>query len=83
MVQKNKDKPLSKRYIAIAKTGNNPDGSARCVKYRFDNILKFRDFLDVKHPTWRWFNVYSNRGMNKGEQLASFTKYNLPTKKYV
>lgn len=83
MVQKNKDKSVPKRYTGIAKTGNNPDGSAHCIKYRFDNLLKFKGFLDSKHPTWRWFNVYSNQGCDKGKQLASFTKYKPPTTKSV
>jgi len=27
---------------------------------------------------WKWFNVYSNFGANKGEQIANFTKNNRP-----
>ena len=27
---------------------------------------------------WKWFNVYSNLGTNKGEQIANFAKNNRP-----
>jgi len=37
-----KNKP--KRYIAIVKIGNNPDGTAHCLKYHFDDLLKFTNF---------------------------------------
>jgi len=78
MVQKNKNRP--KRYTAIVKIKNMPDGSAYCVKYRFDNLLKFTDFLDNKWSDWKWFNVYSNREENKREQLGNFTNKNRPDK---
>jgi len=74
---------MSKRYTAIVKIRNNPDGSARCVKYRFDNLLNFTKFLDNKWTEWKWFNVYSNKGGNKGKQLANFTKYKRPKSKFV
>jgi hypothetical protein len=78
MVQKNKNKP--KRYVAIVKIKNMPNGSAYCVKYRFDNLLKFAGFLDKTWSGWKWFNVYSNRGENKGKQLSNFTNRNKPCK---
>lgn len=77
----NKNRP--KRYIAIVKISNNPDGSAYCVKYRFDNLLKFVNFLDYNWSVWKWFNVYSNKGANKGSQLGSFTKSNRPISKHL
>lgn len=67
-----------KKYVAIVKVGNNPDGTAKCVKYRFDRILKFLPFIDREFPDWRWMNVYSNKGENKRMQLASYTKKNRP-----
>lgn len=73
----------SKKYIAIVKIKNNKDGSAKCVKYRFDNLIKFTEFLDVKWPGWKWYNVYSNRGNNKKKQIANYTNRNRPTKNHV
>lgn len=67
-----------KKYVAIIKIGNNSDGSARCVKYRFDKILMFMPFLEKKYPGWRWMNIYVNRGDEKRKYLRSFTKNNKP-----
>lgn len=72
---------LSKKYKAIVKISNNPDGTAHCVVYRFDDLLKFTQFIDVKWKDWKWFNVYSNRKETKGIQLGSFTKFNKPSKR--
>lgn len=69
-----------KKYKVIAKIGNNADGTAHCVKYNVNDLVKFADFLDKKFPDWRWFNVYSKQTKL---QLANFTKYRRPTKKYV
>jgi len=73
----------SKKYIAIVKIKNNKDGSAKCVKYRFDNLLKFTEFLDLKWSEWKWYNVFSNRGNNKKTQIANYTNRKRPTKNYV
>lgn len=67
-----------KRYIAIIKIRNNPDGTAYCVKYRFNDLMKFTEFLDRNWTGWKWFNVFSNRGNNKGMQVASFTNKKRP-----
>jgi hypothetical protein len=72
-----------KKYIAIVKISNNVDGTAKCLKYRFDNLLKFTQFLDKKWSQWKWFNLYSNRDENKGNQIGNFTKNNKPTTKYI
>jgi hypothetical protein len=69
---------ISKKYIGIVKVADNPDGSAKCLKYRFDDLLKFTNFLDKDWRTWRWFNVYANRGNNKGQQLNNFTNKRRP-----
>ena len=69
---------MAKRYTAIAKINNNSDGSAYCVKYRFDDLLKFTKFLDEKWPEWKWYNVYSNLGINEGKQIGNFTNVNRP-----
>jgi len=74
---------MSKRYTAIVKIKNKPDGTAHCLKYRFDNLLNFTKFLDKKWSEWKWYNVYANVGINKGKQLANFTKFNKPKVKYV
>ena len=71
-------KKIPKKYIAIVKVADNPDGSAKCLKYRFNDLLKFTTFLDKDWRTWRWFNVYANRGINKGQQLNNFTNKRRP-----
>ncbi len=76
-----KSKP--KRYIAIVKIRNNKDGTAYCVKYRFDDLLKFTEFLDKKWSGWKWYNVFSNQGSNRGTQIANFTNRNRPVQKTV
>ena len=76
-------KSTSKRYVAIVKTVNNPDGSAHCVKYRLDDLLKFTAFLDKKWTGWRWFNLYSSQGEIKGNQIASFTNKRRPLTKKI
>ena len=78
----NKIKP-TKRYTAIVKISNKPDGTAYCVKYRFDDLLKFSHFLDKKWTGWKWFNVYSNKGKKKGVQLGNFTNKDRPVNKYL
>jgi len=69
---------VPKRYAAIIKIGNNPDGSARCLKYRFNDLIKFTKFLDEKWSEWLWHNVYYNKGENKGKQAGNFTKHKRP-----
>ncbi len=74
---------MSKRYIAIVKIKDLQDGSAHCLKYRFSNLLNFTVFLDKNWAEWKWYNVYSNSGINKGRQLANFTKHKRPKSKFV
>lgn len=73
----------SKRYKAIVKIRNNKDGTAYCVKYRFEDLLKLTEFLDKKWSEWKWYNVFSNRGNNKGKQIANFTNKKRPVKSRV
>lgn len=73
----------SKNYKAIVKIDKNPDGTAYCIKYRFDDLLKFTAFLDTKWKDWKWFNIYSNKDQNKGQQLGNFTKHSRPISKYI
>ncbi len=74
---------MPKRYKIIAKIENNPDGTARCVKYRVTDLKKFTQFLDKKWAGWKWFNVYSNSGVNKGKQLANSTNNRRPKSSFV
>jgi len=74
---------MSKRYKVIVKIGNNSDGSAHCLKYRVSDLKKFTAFLDEKWSQWKWFNVYSNSGIDKGHQLANFTRFRRPDKRFV
>ncbi len=78
-----KEISMSKKYKVIVKINNNSDGTAYCVKYRVDDLLKFTQFLDKKWVEWKWFDVFSNLGVNKGKQLANFTKTNRPETKFV
>jgi hypothetical protein len=83
MVQNDNQKGVSKKYVAIVKIGNKADGTAHCVKYRFNNLMKFAEFLDRNWQDWKWFNVYSNRGKNKKQQVTNFTNKQRPVKHYV
>lgn len=74
---------MPKKYKVIVKVNNNADGTAYCVKYRVNDLLKFTQFLDTKWVGWKWFNVYSNLEINKGKQLANFTKSKRPKTKFV
>ncbi len=56
---------MSKRYTAIVKIKNRPDGSAHCLKYRFDNLLLFTVFLDKNWNEWKRFNVILTRNRTK------------------
>lgn len=76
----NKKENKPKKYRCIVKIGNNPDRSAKCVKYRSNDLLKFTKFLDSKFPSWTWFNVYLR---DNGKQVGSFTKFKKPISKDV
>ncbi len=73
----------SKKYKAIVKIKNNPDGTAFCIKYRFDDLLKFTNFLDSSWQEWKWYKVFSNKNENIGQQIGSFTKHNKPNSRYI
>jgi hypothetical protein len=74
---------MKKRYTAIVKINNNPDGKAYCVKYRFNDLINFTSFLDKTWSDWKWYNVYSNLENNNGVQLGSFTKNKRPRSKSI
>jgi len=69
-------------YICIVKVDDNPDGSAKCLRYHTSNLLSFVDFLDEKWPTWRWFNVYDHK-FRKGKLIANYTKNDRPAFKRI
>jgi hypothetical protein len=71
---------MEKKYRCIVKIGNRDNGSAHCLKYHVNNLLKFTAFLDEKHPDWRWYNVYSQK---TGEQISNFTRHQRPRQKWV
>ena len=70
----------SKKYICICKIGNNPDGSAKCIKHHVNNLLKYVEYLDKQWADWRWFNVFDKR---TGGEIGSFTKSKRPLTKWV
>jgi hypothetical protein len=75
-LMKTKNKP--KKYVCNIKVGNNPDKSAKCVKYRSNDLLKLTSFLDKKFPTWTWYNVFLKE---TGQQISSFTNKKRPITK--
>lgn len=53
-------KKAPRKYAAIAKIGYNPAlKQPICVKYRFNNIEKFIEFMRSKYPLICWINIYA------------------------
>lgn len=71
---------MEKKYKVIAKVGNNENGTAKCVKYNVNDLVKFSQFLDKQFPAWTWFNVYSKESKL---QLGSFTKFKRPVSRFM
>jgi hypothetical protein len=71
---------ILKKFKFIVKVGNNEDGSAKCLKYRDNDLKKFTQFLDREHKGWRWFNVYNPEN---DLQVANYTNKNRPTTKHL
>lgn len=71
------------KYHCFAKIANNPDGSAKMITHHTSDLLKYVQFITAKFPSWTWFNVYSNDGLDKGIKLRSFSKFNLPSFKNI
>lgn len=67
-----------KKYKVITKIANNPNGTAKCVKYNCSDLISYCEFLDKKFPEWTWSNVFCKESKSR---LGSFTKYSRPTKK--
>jgi hypothetical protein len=72
-----------KKYRVIVKIGDNADGTARCVKYNVNDLVRFASFLDVSWPAWRWFNVYAYQKGKPGVQLANFTNRSRPASRHL
>lgn len=64
-----------KKYVCIAKVGNNPDRTAKCIRHNLNDLLKYTSFLDTSFSSWTWFNVYSKKSR---VQVGSFTKFKRP-----
>lgn len=76
-------KTKSHKYRCLAKIGNNPDGSAKMISHHSSDLLSYTKFIDKDFNTWTWFNVYSNIGLNKGQQIGNFTKNKRPVSKII
>ena len=64
------------RYNVIVKVGEE-----RFLKYRnVTNLLRFTSFLDDKHSTWRYFNVFDT--VTK-KQVGNFTSAHRPTTRHL
>ena len=70
---KSNKKKVKKKFVAIGKIGNNPDGTAQCVKHWTNSVEKWMNKQAVKFP-FLWINFYYNTGTNKGRQFMSWTK---------
>ena len=62
------------KYNVIVKLNNKDFG-----KWIVTNLLKFTAFLDLKHPDWRYMNVFNFYTRDK---IRSFTKNNRPIDKH-
>lgn len=59
------------KYTIIAKVD-----TVKFVKYRnVTSLKKFADFLDVRFPSWKYFNVFDPV---TGDQVSSYTKNERP-----
>jgi hypothetical protein len=72
--KKRQEKISVKKYCGIAKIKEK--GKYKFVKYRFNYPDKFLQFLQKNFEDIAYINLFSNRGMNDGLQLGSWTKNN-------
>ena len=61
-----------KKFVAIGKIGNNPDGTAICYKHWLKDIDQYLNKIAPKYK-FRWINFYYNTGTHKGQQICSWT----------
>lgn len=58
-----------RKFVAIAKVKNNPE---HFVKYRFNDLNNFLEFIKRKYPGVLFINVFSNKGINKNMLLYTW-----------
>ena len=83
MKTKNTKQKTEHRYAVIVKCDEGRGNEASFKKWRTSDLVNLTQFLDTYHRNWLWFNVYSNRGINKGIQLENFTRYRRPTQRVI
>lgn len=71
---------MAKKYFVEVKTGNRENCSPIMKTWHVNNLLKFVDFLDRDHPTWRYFNVMDQ---DTRSRLGSFTKNDRPVTRHL
>lgn len=58
-----------KKFVAIGKVHDTT--GFKFVKYRFNDLAKFQTWFTGNFRAC-WFNVYSNRGVNKRAMVATW-----------
>lgn len=71
------------RYTVIVKCDEGRGNPASFKKWRTSDLVSLMQFLDTYHRNWLWFNVFANRGTNKGGQIANYTRYSRPTRRVI
>lgn len=59
-----------KKYVTISKVDAD-----KFVKYRCNDLKNFTEFIVKKYPLFRYSNIFSNTGANKGMLVYTFGKY--------
>ena len=62
------------KYVCIVKT------TEKHLRYHVTDLIKFTSFLDLKHPSWKYFNVYDYKTK---DQIGNFTINNKPTSRRI
>lgn len=60
-----------RKFVAIAKVQSSPE---HFVKYRFNDMNNFIEFMKRKHPGVLFINIFSNKGVNKNMLLYTWGK---------
>ena len=59
---------MSKILNAIVYTGKNEVGRSGYITYhKINNIQKFKTFIDLKYPSWKFFTTYDHTTKEKIE----------------
>lgn len=59
-----------KKYVTISKVDKD-----KYVKYRVNDLKNFTEFIVKKYPLFRYSNIFSNTGTNKGMLIYTFGKH--------